>query len=226
MKLGVICLCIPTVLSACSAASGPSITLLVQKPSGADDSCLGVVGFDVSSVGAGKTAQSGPILNTAAVQTPDGCRLDHPFTVEGLTTNGPVTVTVHGYDGAGQARVSGMETIDDLGSAVSPIVLKVDGTPPPPLILNRQTLLGGVALSEVQSMTITTAKGQPMTLLAVTPNPGTRGYFDVDPGGFGVEGVMNGQDLTVEFTFAAGMNLPKQRVVTTLDSAGPVFRVQ
>src|SRR5260221_9406097 len=80
MSVRILCLFVPTLLWACSSPSGPNVMLLVQKPTSAEYSCLGVVGFEVSSTGAGKTAQSGPILNAAAVQTSDGCRLDHAFT--------------------------------------------------------------------------------------------------------------------------------------------------
>ena len=75
-------------------------------------------------------------------------------------------------------------------------------------------------------MTIATTKGQPTPLLSVMPNEQNRPYFNVEPGGFGVPGIQDGQELTVEFTFMTGMNLPKQRVVTRLDNTGPVFRVQ
>jgi len=227
MNVRSLCLFVPTLLWACSSPKGPNVTLLVQKPTSAEYSCLGVVGFDVSSTGAGKTAQSGPILNATAVQTSDGCRLDHAFTIDGLNVDAPVTLTVRGYDGAGEVRVSGTGTIDNLNAAATPILLHAEGMPPPyPLILDRQRLLGGIALSDVTSMIIATTKGQPTPLLSVMPNEQTRPYFNVEPGGFGVPGIQDAQELSVEFTFMTGTNLPKQRVVTRLDNTGPVFRVQ
>jgi hypothetical protein len=234
MNLRAVVLCLPTFLAACGASKAANnVTLLVQKPSEAADSCLGVVGFEVEASAAGKMPQSGSVLNAAAVQTVDGCRLARPFTIEDLDIEGAATVTVRGFDGAHQPRVSGTTTIANLHVEPTTILLKVDGTPAPPLILNRQTLLAGtgIALSDVASMTIETAKGQPMTLLSVMPTvmpaPGTRPFFEVDPGGFGVEGVQNGEELTVGFTFlTAGRNLPKQRVITVFDGSGPVYRVQ
>src|SRR5262249_40099998 len=147
-----------------------------------------------------------------------------PFSIENLDIERPATVTVRGFDGAHQARVSGTTTIENLHVGSATIVLGIEGKPPPPLILMRQPLLAGIALSDVASMTVATAKGQPTVLLAVTPTAETRGFFEVEPGGFGAE-VTNGQELTVEFTFlTAGTSLPKSHVVTTFDSAGPVFR--
>jgi hypothetical protein len=231
MKLRVVGLCVPALLAACSAPKGLNVTLLVQKPTGSDDSCLAVVGFEVDVTVAGKTPQSGTVLNAAAVQTLDDCRLARPFAIEDLDIERPATVTVRGFDGAHQARVSGTASIDNLHVGSATIILGIEGRPPPPLILNRTTLLAGsgIALSAVASMTIETAKGPPITLLSVMPTPETRPYFDVDPGGFGVEGVTNGQELTISFTsLTAGTTPLRVRVITTFDSnpTGPVFRAQ
>jgi hypothetical protein len=227
MKLRLVGIVLPTFLASCSAPKGPSLTLLVQKPSGTDDSCLGVVGFEVEVSTAGKMSPSGPILNTAAVQMVEDCRLARPFTIDGVDPDRPATVTVHGYDGAHQARLGGTADVGNLRSDSAMIQLKVEGAPAPPLILNRRPLLGTIAsLSDVDVMTIATAKGgQPVTLLSVrrSDNPA---WFDVDPGGFGVE-IQNGEMLTIDFTFpAGGPNLPRLRVITALDTTGPVFRTQ
>jgi hypothetical protein len=224
MKLRLVGLVLPVFLVSCSAPKGASLTLLVQKPEGTDDSCLGVVGFEVEVSAAGKMSPSGPILNTAAVQVVDDCRLARPFTIDGVDPDRPATVTVHGYDGAHQARLGGTANVPNLHEESMPILLKVEGAPAPPLILNRRTMLGTIALADVEAMTIATVR-QPTDLLSVrrSDNPA---YFDVDPGGFGVE-IQNGEDLTIGFTFpVGGPNLPKLRVITALDSTGPVFRTQ
>jgi hypothetical protein len=225
MKLRVVGLCLPTFLSACGSSSkGPNVTLLLQKPPGTDDSCLGIVGFEVSAQPTGKSPQSDTILSAAAVQTVNDCVLARPFTMGNLDVDSPVSVTVRGYDGAHQARVSGTANIDNLHGGTTMIDLKIEGTPPPPLILDRATLLGGIPLSEVNSMTVSTAKGQPVDLKTVTRS-GAPAFFDVDPGGFGIEGIQNNQDLTISFTFTnAARSLPKQRVVTHLDASAPIFR--
>ena len=64
-----------------------------------------------------------------------------------------------------------------------------------------------------------------MKLLSVIPDAQTRPYFDVEPGGFGVPGISDAEQLRARFPpFAAGMDLPKRRVITSFDSTGPVFR--
>jgi hypothetical protein len=199
------------------------LTLLLQKPPGTDDSCLGIVGFEVTAQATGKAPVTEIILNAAAVQAVDDCKLARPFTMTDLDIEAPVTVTVRGFDGGNQARLSGSTSLDNLHAPTTQIPLLKEGAPPPPLILDRTTLLGGIPLSEVTSMSIWTAKGQPAELKSVArdKNP----FFDVDPGGFGIEGVQSNQDLSISFTFSnPGTSLPKQRVVTRLDTAAPIFR--
>jgi hypothetical protein len=225
MKLRVVGLCLPTFLAACgSSSNGPNVTLLLQKPPGTDDSCLGIVGFEVTAQVTGKAPVSETILNAAAVQSVDDCKLARPFTMGDLDIESPITVMVRGYDGADQPRVSGSASIDNLHTTTAiNIPLLKEGAPPPPLILDRTTLLGGIPLSEVASMTISTAKGQPIDLktIARDKNP----YFDVDPGGYGIENVGSNQDLSITFAFlSASQTLPKQRVVTRLDAAAPILR--
>jgi hypothetical protein len=122
--------------------------------------------------------------------------------------------------------VGGTANIDNLHAGTKPIELKVEGAPPPPLILDRGTLLGGVPIADVSTMSVTTAKGPPIGLKTVNRLDGPA-FFDVDPGGFGIEGVQNNQELTIDFTFmTAGRNPVKQHVITTLDMAVPVFRAK
>jgi hypothetical protein len=226
MKRGLVAAGLAFLLGACSSPKGPSATLLVTQPVGADDACLGVVGFDITSTGAGKTSQSGPILNAAAVQSLNACQIDHPFVVDGLATDAPISVTVHGYDGAGQARVMGTGNIANLGAKPDPIVLSKDGTPQTPLIIDQQRWLGGIPLSQVESMTLRTVKGgQPTPILSVT-RAQAGAYFDVDPGGFGVE-LSGGEEVTLEFTFSnAATTVPKQRLTITVDPSVGVYRAQ
>jgi hypothetical protein len=225
MKLLFVGLCVPTLIAGCGSSSkGPNVTLLLQKPPGTDDSCLGIVGFEVSAQPIGKAPQSETILNAAAVQTVNDCVLARPFSMANLDVDTPVNVTVRGFDGAHQARVSGTANLDNLHGPDMQIDLKIEGAPPPPLILDRATLLGGIPISEVNAMTVSTAKGQPIDLKTVMRSDAPA-FFDVDPGGFGIEGIQANQDLTISFTFTnAARSLPKQRVVTHLDTSAPIFR--
>ena len=76
-------------------------------------------------------------------------------------------------------------------------------------------------------MTVATARaGQPVDLKIVNHKM-AGAFFDVDPGGFGIEGIQNNQDLTIGFTFTtAGRSLPKVHVTTSLDQNVPVFRTR
>ncbi len=225
MKLGVVDLFVPMLLAACSASKSESITLLMQKPQGADESCLAVVGFELEATAGGKASSSGPILSSAAVQTLDDCRLARPFVIEGLDMEQPVTVTARGFDGAHRVRVSGTANMENLRTPSDPIELHFEGKPPPPLILDRSVLLAGTPITDVNVMKITTAKnGQPTELLNVTRAMAPE-YFDVDPGGFGVE-VQDTEELIIEFTLLSGRTGPKQRVIATFDGTGPVFRAR
>ena len=148
-----------------------------EAPPPAEYSCLGVVGFEVSSTGAGKTAQSGPILNVAAVQTSDGCRLDHAFHDRRSQRRRA------GHVGRPRVRRSGTPTSQRNQKHRQPKRDSradrsgAEGNPPPyPLILDRQRLLGGIALSDVTSMTIATAK-QPTPLLQVPVDDEEPGLF-------------------------------------------------
>ena len=79
MSVRLLCSFMPTILWACSAPKGPNITLLVQKPTSAEYSCLGVVGFEVSSTGAGKTVQSGADSQCRCRADPEELRARPPF---------------------------------------------------------------------------------------------------------------------------------------------------
>ncbi|MET0594335.1 MAG: hypothetical protein ABW133_16655 [Polyangiaceae bacterium] len=190
---------------ACGSEPGPQSTLYVDPPT--DDSCIGVIGFEVKISPAGQEPTTRRLIRSAPVLAQENCKLPETATLGELALDTPVTVTVTGFDSSGaSARVAGRAEIPSLRS--EPIHLKLARTLPTlptVLVFYRNRLLENVPWNAVKTMTIATQMGS-KTLLTVDRGTATE-FFEPEPGAFGISGLVPGgsettNTLTVSFTTA------------------------
>lgn len=189
---------------ACGPEPGPQATLYVDPPT--DDSCIGVVGFDVTLAPRGQAPARKRLIRTAPVLAPENCKLPEAASLGDLAPDTPVTVTVTGYDSWASARVSGSAEVSSLRG--EPVRLKLARTLPilpTVLVFYRNRLLENASASEVKTMTVATQMGS-KTLLVVDRSMAPE-FFDPEPGAFGIptlepDGKATTTTLTVSFTTA------------------------
>ena len=188
---------------ACGPEPGPQATLYVDAPT--DESCIGVIGFDVIISPAGKEPTTRRLIRSAPVLTAENCQLPETATLGDLAIDAPVTVDVNGYDSSGvSARVTGRAEISSLrGDPVHLKLARALPTLPTVLVFYRNRLLENVPWSAVKTMTIGTQMGS-KTLLTVDRGVADQ-FFEPEPGAFGISGLVPGgtetmKSLTVDFT--------------------------
>jgi hypothetical protein len=191
-------------IAACGAKPSVNATFYVDPPPDGDDSCIGVAGFEVvvsSTKGESKSA----LVNAMPVLDPKNCAVARPFTFEDLDIEGPVTVTITGYDGAGVPRVRAANTMKNLHEAPARLALQATTSPlAPVLVVPRSQYLQGMRLSDLESMVVS-FQMQSVPILSVDPKRAGP-YFDVEPGAYTVADLApEGRDamraLTIDFYF-------------------------
>jgi hypothetical protein len=213
-----------SMLVACGGESGAEATLYVDPPTSGN--CLGVAGFEVIVTPAGKPAHTEHLITPATILDPKVCALPQRFSLPDLDVNASVGVTVRGYDGSGTAlRVAGVQSLPNLREGPVRLALKAAEPLPPLLVFRRNPLLENATLSEVTSMAIVKQMGQD-TLLTVDRS--STGYFDPEPGAYGIAGLdpngaAKGTAIFVKFT-VPGRTIKEGRV--TLDWNGTYYTAQ
>jgi hypothetical protein len=211
-------------LAACGAESGPRATLYVEPPQ--DDSCIGVVGFDVTISPAGHEAVTRRLRRSAPVLEVENCQLPDSLFLEDLNPDAPITVTVAGYDATGaSARVSGRTDIPGLRGDPARLSLeKTAPTLPTVLVIYRNRLLDNVPWSTVKTMTIATQMGS-KTLLTVDRDI-AKEFFDLEPGAFGIPTLEPGGKATTSaliVTFTTTDTTTKNARITVGDWMGTYY---
>jgi hypothetical protein len=202
---------------ACGGSAKVNATLFLDPVPDSDLSCIGVAGFEVVVSSLGRDFRSGPVVGMAPVLDPKGCRLDTPFTVGDLDPDEPIEVQVTGYDGSGAPRVTGRTRMNKLESEAH-VALQGMPTPPlPVLVVHRTQLLEGAFLKDVQSLTVSTAKMGPPSVLVETSRTQAGAYFNPEPAAYGVPGLReggssDGLDVSLEF---GGVAVAPRRLVAT-----------
>jgi hypothetical protein len=211
----------------CQGSSTP-FSVFVDPPTAGDaaagdTSCIGVVGFEVTINSGSETHQSGPLLGLAPVLDAAGCRIANPYTVEGLSLDQMLSVTVVGYDSAHVARVTGTKSAPSIGGEPLHVPLgPISGGALKPVILviARAPLLGTTPLSDVTSMVVSTmGGGMPVEILTVTADKAGVYFSGVEPGAFGIDAPPT-TDLSATFTVSQGTAPPKARLTTMMSSSG------
>src|SRR5258708_19080246 len=96
------------------------------------------------SVSKGNATSSGPVLKSGAIVSRDQCALSRPAAAPNLDPDVPAIVTVTGHDGAGAERVGISTTVTNFGAGSQRLALAPSGMPPPLLVLDKSTLIGGL----------------------------------------------------------------------------------
>jgi len=207
-------------LLACGQGQPANLTIYLDPPltpdGGADLSCIGVVGFEITISSKGVNASSGPVTNLAPVLDRDRCKLDKPIQVPSLDPEASAIVTVTGYDSGRGERVRGSMNVNDLRGGPVHLALAPNGTPPPVMVIDKSQLLG-VDASDVTALEVSTTMMKPTSWFA--KDVGMAGlYFRVDPSAFGYggltyDGVNAGTSLDITFTLSDGGMAIRKRVI-------------
>jgi hypothetical protein len=161
---------------------------------------------------------SGPLLDAAAVldDKPETCRLARPFSVDDLDLDTMATVSVTGYDGAHQPRVSGTNNIPNLRDGPVHISLKAIEPLNAILLLDRGNLRAG-SLTDITSIALFTAM-RPAPILTVTKEE-AGAYFSIEPAAYAFDlTLVSGSDLNAETTTTAS-TIVRTRLTLTLMSS-------
>jgi hypothetical protein len=220
-------------LLACGQSQPANLTIYLDPPltpdGGADLSCVGVVGFEITVSSKGTNTSSGPVTNFAPVLDRDRCKLDKPIQIPSLDPDASAIVTVIGYDSGRNERVRGSMNVYDLRGGPIHLALAPSGNPPPVMVIYKSQLLvgtGGLA-SEVIALDVSTA---------MRPTPwfkkdvgGAGPYFQVDPAAFefdglNYDGLNAGTLLDITLTLNNG-SLPFRKRVT-LNWINPYYQAQ
>jgi hypothetical protein len=171
-----------SMLIACGSQPGANATIYVDPPQD-PLSCVGVAGFEVTVEPLGKASETKRVMLPETILDAASCALPR-FSIPDLDIDLPVNVTINGFDGGGKLRVGGEAGIMSLHE--NPVHLTLEAkTLHPLLVFERKPYLGGVPLSEVTGMRITTQMMGITPLLSVNrDDPGV--FFDSEPGAYGI----------------------------------------
>ncbi len=182
-----------------SPGNSPSTRLSLQGP--VDSACIGVSGFEIEVRVAGASAKTSTAMRRLPVLDREDCRPDEAATFPEIPLDSAVDISIRGYDGSRQLRVTGDVHIDSLKDASSSsLELQPAGLASSPIItLDRiRDVTGGTPASSLTYLEIGHQKGGRIGL-TVNVSSEIEPYFGVgEPWAAAYSGVLiPGDDLVV-----------------------------